>query len=108
MRLNKPKTFKRPHNQRSLELLLKKKLKQLFAFEKSDCKESMIIKWSRKKRDHVDELLVVESQSEEAEWTNYDQDELIVREEVTTGLLDMLIDETAVCLEEIFTKRQMS
>lgn len=92
-------------NENGLVMFLNNKLKQLFAFEKIERRENSIIKWSRKKRDHVDEILVLESQDEEVEWTNYDKDELYVKNEVTTEIMNILLNETAEVLSNVLKKR---
>lgn len=94
-----------PLDKNELEIYLNKKVKELFAFEKVERRENAIIKWSRKKRDHVDEILVLECQDEEAEWTNYDKDELYVKNEVTNEIMNMLLSDTAEVLSKIFKKR---
>ncbi|KAK9752933.1 hypothetical protein QE152_g3792 [Popillia japonica] len=74
----------KPFDTDELKAYLFKKTKEILEFEKVIFKEKMITKWSRKKRDHVDEILVIESQTEESEWTNYDDDEVIVKDRGTT------------------------
>lgn len=77
----------------------------MFAFEKIERRENSIIKWSRKKRDHVDEILVLECQNEELEWTNYDEDELFVKNEVTNEIMNILLSDTAEVLSNVLNKR---
>ncbi|XP_074025378.1 uncharacterized protein [Leptinotarsa decemlineata] len=88
-----------------LEAYMIKKLKELFVYEKSAKRENAIIKWSRKKRDHVDEILVMESQAEEPKWINYDKDELLVINQVTNEIMNSLLKETGEVLNNIFLKR---
>lgn len=88
-----------------LRRYLNRKLKVLFGYEKVERRENAIIRWSRKKRDHVDEILVLESQAEESEWTNYDRDELFVKNEVTNEIMNMLLSETAKVLNEVLMKK---
>ncbi|KAJ8919780.1 hypothetical protein NQ315_006309 [Exocentrus adspersus] len=94
----------KPLDVTGLENHLCKKLKELFAYEKPTRRENAIIKWSRKKRDHVDEILVLESQAEEMQWTNYDKDELLVINDVTNDIMNMLLKETGQVLNSVLSK----
>lgn len=94
----------KPLNAAGLEKHVCKKLKELFGYEKPVRRENAIIKWSRKKRDHVDEILVMEAQTQEAEWINYDKDELLVMDQVTNEIMNMLLKETGQILNNIFKK----
>lgn len=109
MRTNeKLSMLKMKKTERTYECLLDVVMKQvlvLFGFQQKMGKERLIVRWSRKKRDHVDELLVGESQEEEAEWTQYDEDEVTVKNNVTMDILDSLLDETAQLLGAIWTKK---
>lgn len=95
----------KPLDSKGLEKYLNKSLNDLFGFQKTEVKESAIIQWSRKKRDHVDEVLVTESLAEENDWIMYDQDELFVKNEVTNEIMNMLLDETATIFSAILKKR---
>ncbi|KAG5896300.1 hypothetical protein JTB14_008856 [Gonioctena quinquepunctata] len=95
----------RPYDVKRLESQLIEKLRELFGYEKPMRRENALIKWSRKKRDHVDEILVMESQTEEARWTNFDRDELLVMDQVTNEIMDILLKETGKVLNDIFLKR---
>ncbi|EEZ99647.2 hypothetical protein TcasGA2_TC002404 [Tribolium castaneum] len=102
----KPQLAKtKPPDSLTLEKILTKKLKELFGFKKVQVAESAIIKWGRKKRDHVDEVLVLESQEEESQWTNFDKDELIVKNQVTVDIMKMLLEETADVFAKILAKK---
>lgn len=78
----------------------------LFGFVPKASKENLTIRWSRKKRDHVDELLVRESQEEERQWTNYEQDEAVVKNNVAMAILDSLLDDTIQVLGDVFRRRE--
>lgn len=95
----------KPLDVTGLEKHMNKKLKELFEYEKPIRRENTIIKWSRKKRDHVDEILVMESQAEETQWTNYDKDELLVMNEVTNEIMNMLLKETGEVFSKILSKQ---
>jgi len=89
---------------RSKEMLQEVVLKQvlvLFGFAPKAHQEKHIIQWSRKKRDYVDEILMKESHEEESAWTNYDEDEVAVKNEIALGLLDSLLGETVQIILDI-------
>lgn len=94
-----------PFGKGELKTYLNRKVKILLGYEKIERRENAIIRWSRKKRDHVDEILVLESQAEESEWTNYDKDELYVKNEVTNEIMNMLLSETAEVLSKVLKNK---
>lgn len=76
-------------------------IRVLFGYKSKINKEKSIIQWSRKKRtDFVDDLLIQELQEEENQWINYEQDELMIKNEITENLLDDLIGDTAESLKK--------
>lgn len=58
-------------------------------------REGLLAKWSQRKRDRIDEILVRELQSEEKIWTDFSQEEDLVKRQTADGILEMLLDETA-------------
>lgn len=58
----------------------------------------------RKKKDHVDQILVQELREEEPEWINYDDDELAVKMQLAETLFDNLLAETTQVLGDIHRK----
>ncbi|XP_046673652.1 centrosome-associated protein 350-like isoform X2 [Homalodisca vitripennis] len=82
-----------------------KKVRILFGFEPNAIKESLIIQWSRKKRDRVDELLVRDSQEEEQEWTDYSKCEVSIKNTMALSIFDSLIEETTLVLNSAFEKK---
>jgi centrosomal protein CEP350 len=60
---------------------------------------------SRKKKDHVDQILVQELRQEEPEWINYDEDELAVKIQLADAIFDSLLTETGQMLTSIQQKR---
>ncbi len=78
-----------------------------FGLEKKAAKENMIIRWSQKKRDRVDQVLVRELHAEEVRlWTNYANDEVFVKDDLTSQILDVLVNDTVRVLKNIYAKRQ--
>lgn len=82
-----------------------KKIRILLGYEPSSIKENMIIQWSRKKRDRVDELLVRESQEEEQEWTDYSKCEVAVKNNVALSIVDSLLDDATSAICNAFLKK---
>ena len=67
-------------------------------------KENLLVRWAGKKRDRVDEILVRELQEEETMWTNYAEDEVMVKDQMTEVLLETLISDTARVYSDILKK----
>lgn len=57
-------------------------------------RESQLARWSQKKRDRVDEILVRELQIEEKFWTDFTSEEVQVKYQTAEAILDLLLDET--------------
>uniref|UniRef100_A0A8C9S163 Centrosomal protein 350 n=1 Tax=Scleropages formosus TaxID=113540 RepID=A0A8C9S163_SCLFO len=53
-----------------------------------------MLKFGRKKRDRVDQILVQELHEEESQWVNYDEDELFVKMQLADGIFDALMKDT--------------
>lgn len=65
-------------------------------------RESQLAKWSQKKRDRVDEILVRELQTEEKLWTDFSTEEVQVKRQTADAILDLLLDETAFICKRIY------
>ena len=83
-----------PEDDEALINLINEQVQVAFHHQKKAEKESLIIRWSHKKRDRVDQVLVRELHAEEAAWTNYDDDEVQVKDELTLVIMDALINDT--------------
>ncbi|XP_077135005.1 centrosome-associated protein 350 isoform X2 [Ranitomeya variabilis] len=64
-----------------------------------------MMKFGRKKRDRVDHILVQELHEEEAQWVNYDEDELFVKMQLADGIFEALIRDTIEVLQDIQSKK---
>ncbi|XP_073332105.1 centrosome-associated protein 350 [Pagrus major] len=64
-----------------------------------------MLKFGRKKRDRVDHILVQELHEEEAQWVNYDVDELFVKMQLADSIFEALLKDTANVLTLIYDKR---
>ncbi|KAM5148304.1 centrosome-associated protein 350 [Mantella aurantiaca] len=67
-----------------------------------------MMKFGRKKRDRVDHILVQELHEEEAQWVNYDEDELFVKMQLADGIFEALIRDTIEVLQRIQSKKNPS
>ncbi|KAM3915587.1 centrosome-associated protein 350 isoform 2-T2 [Leptodactylus fuscus] len=67
-----------------------------------------MMKFGRKKRDRVDHILVQELHEEEAQWVNYDEDELFVKMQLADGIFEALIRDTIQVLQGIQNKKNQS
>ncbi|NWV13145.1 CE350 protein, partial [Ptilonorhynchus violaceus] len=65
-----------------------------------------MMKFGRKKRDRVDHILVQELHEEEAQWVNYDEDELCVKMQLADGIFEALIRDTVDVLNQIHEKQR--
>ncbi|XP_033007200.1 centrosome-associated protein 350 [Lacerta agilis] len=65
-----------------------------------------MMKFGRKKRDRVDHILAQELHEEEAQWVNYDEDELQVKMQLADGIFDALIKDTVDVLHQINEKQE--
>ncbi|NXM68003.1 CE350 protein, partial [Serilophus lunatus] len=65
-----------------------------------------MMKFGRKKRDQVDHILVQELHEEEAQWVNYDEDELCVKMQLADGIFEALIRDTVDVLNQINEKQR--
>ena len=78
-------------------------LKILFGFERRAQRENLIVRWSpQKRRDRVDQILVRELHAEETAWTDFSKDETEVKDNVSSSLMDLLIDDTVAALKKVY------
>ncbi|XP_029355445.1 centrosome-associated protein 350 isoform X2 [Echeneis naucrates] len=64
-----------------------------------------MLKFGKKKRDRVDHILVQELHEEEAQWVNYDEDELFVKMQLADSIFEALLKDTANVMTLIYDKR---
>ncbi|XP_030063478.1 coiled-coil domain-containing protein 187 [Microcaecilia unicolor] len=64
-----------------------------------------ITKFENYRRDRVDLLLIQELQKEEAEWTEYSEDELAVKMKITEDIFESLIADTIEILKKIYLRK---
>lgn len=64
-------------------------------------RENQLSKWSQRKRDRVDEILVRELQAEEKLWTDFTIEEAQVKCKTADAILEMLLHETAALLNQL-------
>ncbi|XP_064091674.1 LOW QUALITY PROTEIN: uncharacterized protein LOC135205254 [Macrobrachium nipponense] len=77
----------------------------LFGWKIPVGKESLMLRWARKHRDLVDQVLVKELQAEEASWTCYDEDEAFVKFRAADEIFTSLLDETISLFSKIIEKK---
>lgn len=76
----------------------------LLGFEPRAARENLVVRWSQKKRDRVDAILVRELHSEEAGWTDYAADEALVKDQLAESVLNLLVEDTARELAAVLRK----
>jgi len=69
-------------------------------------REALMVRWSGKKRDRVDEILVRELQEEEGMWTDYTKEEAVVKQQMGEALMDLIITDTVEVFSAIFNRRR--
>ncbi|XP_046735757.1 centrosome-associated protein 350-like isoform X2 [Diprion similis] len=99
-------TMKIPTTVEGLNDYVSKEVATLFGFKTKLQRENLVMRWSRKRRDRVDELLAREAQAEEDEWTKFHHDELAVKNELTTAILDSLILDAANVVKMAYIKKR--
>ena len=50
-------------------------------------------------------MVTLTNQEEEAVWTDYSQDEVVVKEQLSSALLELLLTDTVDCLAVIYRRR---
>ncbi|XP_046414895.1 centrosome-associated protein 350-like isoform X1 [Neodiprion fabricii] len=98
--------MKIPTTVEGLNDYVSKEVATLFGFKTKLQRENLVMRWSRKRRDRVDELLAREAQAEEDEWTKFHHDELAVKNELTTAILDSLILDAANVVKMAYIKKR--
>ncbi|PSN40544.1 hypothetical protein C0J52_10394 [Blattella germanica] len=96
-----------PQSKQMLQDIINRKVIKHFDSILKAHKEKLITRWTRKKRDFVDEILVKESHHEEADWTNYEEDEAFVKNDTTKQILEKLLDETVQLLSYILNRKKL-
>ncbi|NXF96313.1 CE350 protein, partial [Eubucco bourcierii] len=101
---------KDPNNLDEVKSFIAAEVLKLFSLRrepnhKTDWQKMM--KFGRKKRDRVDQILVQELHEEEAQWVNYDEDELCVKMQLADGIFEALIRDTVDVLNQINEKRRL-
>lgn len=103
--------FRRVKNPNSLDEIknfIATEVLKLFSLKKEPNNKTdwqKMMKFGRKKRDRVDHILVQELHEEEAQWVNYDEDELCVKMQLAEGIFESLLRDTVDVLNEISEKQ---
>ncbi|KAF6202096.1 hypothetical protein GE061_004493 [Apolygus lucorum] len=84
---------------------LEKEIKLAFGFNPRILRESLIMKWTRKRRDHVDEILVRELQESEAEWRDFTVEENMIKNRLADALLSQSLDDATLALSTAFANK---
>ncbi|KAM4642723.1 centrosome-associated protein 350 [Discoglossus pictus] len=99
---------KNPHNLQEVKSFLTDEVLILLSLKKEQNQKTdwqRMMKFGRKKRDRVDHILVQELHEEEAQWVNYDEDELFVKMQLADGIFEALLLDTVHVLQNIQEKR---
>lgn len=99
---------KNPNNLDEIKNFIATEVLKLFSLKKEPNNKTdwqKMMKFGRKKRDRVDHILVQELHEEEAQWVNYDEDELCVKMQLADGIFETLIRDTIDVLNQISEKQ---
>uniref|UniRef100_A0A8C3YK29 Centrosomal protein 350 n=1 Tax=Catagonus wagneri TaxID=51154 RepID=A0A8C3YK29_9CETA len=99
---------KNPNNLDEIKNFIATEVLKLFSLKKEPDHKTdwqKMMKFGRKKRDRVDHILVQELHEEEAQWVNYDEDELCVKMQLADGIFETLIRDTIDVLNQISEKQ---
>lgn len=99
---------KNPNNLDEIKTFIATEVLKLFSLKKEPNNKTdwqKMMKFGRKKRDRVDHILVQELHEEEAQWVNYDEDELCVKMQLADGIFETLIKDTIDVLNHISEKQ---
>uniref|UniRef100_A0A2K6GUJ8 Centrosomal protein 350 n=1 Tax=Propithecus coquereli TaxID=379532 RepID=A0A2K6GUJ8_PROCO len=99
---------KNPNNLDEIKNFITTEVLKLFSLKKEANHKTdwqKMMKFGRKKRDRVDHILVQELHEEEAQWVNYDEDELCVKMQLADGIFESLIKDTIDVLNQISEKQ---
>ena len=95
-----------PRTQEDIAPIVQKQVCGLVGAQKEVTRTSRINKWScRKKRDHVDKVLLQELAEEEPDWVDYNDDELTVKMQIADSIFDALLAETGRVLEDAVLRK---
>ncbi|XP_060686058.1 centrosome-associated protein 350 isoform X4 [Hemiscyllium ocellatum] len=102
------KRARNPQNLNEVKSFISNEVMKLFGFNQEQYQKTdwqKMKKFGRKKRDRVDHILVQELHEEEAQWVNYDEDELCVKMQLADGIFEALIKDTVNVLNQIQGKQ---
>ena len=91
-----------PKSEAQLLDRVKREISIFFGYEKRSQKENLIVRWSQKRRDRVDQILVRELHAEEQTWTDYHKDETMVKDHLAETMMKILLEDTANELIKVF------
>ncbi|XP_077462945.1 centrosome-associated protein 350 isoform X2 [Stigmatopora argus] len=98
---------KTPQDLNKVQEFVTEEVLKLYGLSKKKNKKSdwqKMLKFGRKKRDRVDQILVQELHEDEAQWLCYEEDELSVKMQLADSIFDMLLKDTVNTLR-LITKR---
>ncbi|XP_077862424.1 centrosome-associated protein 350-like [Saccoglossus kowalevskii] len=96
-----------PDSISELTAVVEEQVNYLLSLQKRPQSDLVSLKWiNKKKKDHVDEILVEELREEEPEWVNYDDDELAVKMQLSDSIFESLLTETVMVLSTVHRRKE--
>ncbi|XP_071446635.1 centrosome-associated protein 350-like [Hetaerina americana] len=70
-----------------------------------ETRDNIMFSWTLKKRDRIDEILMREVQEEDRYWTNFDEEEKYLKEQLAESLFELLLVDTSKAVALAFGGR---
>ncbi|XP_046390393.1 uncharacterized protein LOC124158984 [Ischnura elegans] len=70
-----------------------------------ETRDNVMFSWTLKKRDRIDEILMREVQEEDRYWTNFDEEEKYLKEQLAESLFELLLVDTTKAVASAFKGR---
>ncbi len=95
-----------PTTSSAIKPVLQEQVQRHLGLHKQNTKDTKANKWSsRKKRDHVDNVLLQELAEEEPYWVDYNDDELTVKMQIADSIFESLLGEAAKTFVDIAERK---
>jgi hypothetical protein len=95
-----------PRSAGDLKSVIRTKSLQYLGFRPYKNRDRSIVQWMKKKKDIVDQILVRELQTEEKSWTDYEEEETIIKHKLTNSVFQMLVTEFTAEFKVLLVRRK--
>ncbi|KAG8237791.1 hypothetical protein J437_LFUL015068 [Ladona fulva] len=84
---------------------VKKQALVILGFIPRETRDNFMFSWTVKKRDHIEEIIMREMQEEERFWTNFDEEERYIKEQIAESLFELLLVDTTKAVAMAYERR---